>query len=122
MRNLFMLIVIAGLCSLATQAQNETNRTAQGNTATPKLNADSSSAAPVHDKSILAELTKTLDAKKLKAGDQVTAKISDDVSSGDAVLIIRGSKLIGHVTEARAYSKGGPESRSEEHTSELQSP
>jgi hypothetical protein len=111
MRNLLMFVVIAGLFSLETQAQNETNRTAQGNTATAKLNGDSASAAPLHGKGLMAELTKTLDAKKLKVGDQVTAKISDDVSSGDEVLISRGSKLIGHVTEAQAHSKEGPESR-----------
>jgi hypothetical protein len=111
MRNLFMFIVIAGLFSLETQAQNETNRAAQGNTATAKLNGDNSSASPLHGKGLMAELTKSLDASKLKVGDEVRAKVTDDVASGDQEVVRKGSKLIGHVTEASAHTKENPESR-----------
>jgi len=53
-----------------------------------------------------AELTKSLDSKKLKEGDPVTASITAEVHTRDGGTIARGSKLVGHVTEAKARSKG----------------
>ena len=56
------------------------------------------------------ELTKSLDSKKLKPGDEVEAKLVTDLHAADGVTIRRGSKVIGHVTEAKARSKGDTES------------
>ena len=58
-----------------------------------------------------AELSKTLDAKKAKAGDPVTARLLADVVSHGKIVARRDSKLIGHVTEAQPYTKENPESR-----------
>ncbi len=55
------------------------------------------------------QLVKSLDAKKLKAGDEVVAKTSIALQ-GNGVTISRGSKVIGHVTQAQARSKGDPQS------------
>jgi hypothetical protein len=75
--------------------------------------ASTGSAASALDSgtNIQAELTKSLDAKKAKAGDEVTAKVTQDVKSNGQVVIHKGSKLIGHVTEAKARSKEDSESR-----------
>jgi hypothetical protein len=54
---------------------------------------------------IQAELSKSLDAKKAKQGDQVSAKTTEDVRSNGKVVIPKGSKLIGHITEAKASTK-----------------
>jgi hypothetical protein len=56
------------------------------------------------------ELTKSLDSKKLKEGDVVTGKIAADLRLKDGTTIPLGSKVTGHVTEARARSKGDPQS------------
>jgi hypothetical protein len=56
-----------------------------------------------------AELTKSLDSKKLKEGDPVTAKITAELHTREGVTIPRGSILGGHVTEAKARSKGDPQ-------------
>jgi hypothetical protein len=57
---------------------------------------------------ILAELNSGLDSKKLKAGDKVTAHVTEPMKSADGRTIIpRGTKLEGHVTQADARSKGG---------------
>jgi hypothetical protein len=58
-----------------------------------------------------AELTHSLDAKSCKPGDQVTAKVTDDVKSDGKVVVHKGSKLVGHVTEAKARSKDNADSR-----------
>jgi hypothetical protein len=58
-----------------------------------------------------AELAHSLDAKSAKPGDQVTAKVTEDVKSNGKVVIHKGSKLVGHVTEAQARSKESADSR-----------
>ncbi len=60
--------------------------------------------------SIHATLEKPVDARKNKPGDQVVAKTSDDVKSEGKVVIPRGSKIVGHVTEVKAREKGQAES------------
>ena len=59
---------------------------------------------------IPAELAKSVDSKKVKEGDPVTAKISVDMLSGGTVIVPRDSKIVGHVTEAKARGKDGSES------------
>jgi len=54
-----------------------------------------------------AELTKSVDAKKAKAGDEVTAKVTQDVKVNGSVVLQKGSKLEGHITEAQAKTKEG---------------
>jgi hypothetical protein len=58
-----------------------------------------------------AELTKSLDAKKAKSGDEVTAKLTQDVKANGKVVMHKGSKLVGHVTEAQAKSKENADSK-----------
>lgn len=61
---------------------------------------------------IPVELTKTVDAKKAKTGDQVEAKVTQDMktSSGE-VLVPKDTKILGHVTEAQARNKEQKESQ-----------
>jgi hypothetical protein len=59
---------------------------------------------------IHASLQKPVDARKNKPGDQVVAKTSEDVKSEGKVVIPRGSKIVGHVTEVKAHEKGQTES------------
>jgi hypothetical protein len=59
---------------------------------------------------IPATLSKPVDARKAKSGDQVMAKTTQDVRSNSGVVIPRGSRLVGHVTDAKAKAKGDSES------------
>jgi hypothetical protein len=58
-----------------------------------------------------AELTKPVDVRKVKAGDEVTAKVTQDVKADGKVVVRKGSQLIGHVTEAQARSKERADSK-----------
>src|SRR5256885_7228117 len=61
--------------------------------------------------SINAELNSSLDSKKAKPGDPVTARTTEPVKSSDGRSIIpKGAKLMGRVTEAKSRSKGDNES------------
>ncbi|MGB7434574.1 MAG: hypothetical protein WBR26_13025 [Candidatus Acidiferrum sp.] len=55
---------------------------------------------------IMAELTKTIDAKKAKQGEIVTARVTENTEANGKVLIPAGTKLEGHVTQASAGVKG----------------
>lgn len=57
-----------------------------------------------------AALTKPIDAGKNKPGDEVVAKTTQDVKSNGQVVIPRGSKIVGHITEAKARAKGQQDS------------
>jgi hypothetical protein len=48
-----------------------------------------------------AVLSDTLDSRRNKVGDPVRAKTSEDVKAGGVVVIPRGARLLGHVTEAQ---------------------
>ena len=73
--------------------------------------AGDSSALLSSGSTLQAELTKSVDAKKAKSGDEVTARLTQDVKSNGQVVLHKGSKLVGHVTEAQAKSKDNAESK-----------
>ena len=56
--------------------------------------------------SMPALLDTALDSKKRNAGDEVQAKIVGDVKLADGTVIPKGAKVIGHVAESKAISKG----------------
>lgn len=57
-----------------------------------------------------AELSSPVDSKKCKLGDAVNGKTTEAVKSEGKTVIPRGSKLVGHVTQASARAKGEAES------------
>src|ERR1700730_13311299 len=54
---------------------------------------------------LVAELSKSLNARKLHPGDKVAARVIQDLVVHGKVVIPRGSKLIGNVTEIKTRSK-----------------
>ncbi|HEX4485590.1 MAG TPA: hypothetical protein VH088_04950 [Terriglobales bacterium] len=60
---------------------------------------------------IPVELTKSLDAKKAKAGDKIEAKTSVDLLSQGKIVIARNSKIEGHVVSAKPHTKDSPDSQ-----------
>jgi len=75
------------------------------------------SGQPGQDSSVLngtdvvAELSKSVNVKKVKLGDPVKATVTQDVLAHGKILIRRGSKLVGHVTQAKVRSHDDQESR-----------
>jgi len=55
---------------------------------------------------LAAELSKSLDAHKIKVGDPVMAKTTQDMLGEGKVLIPHDSKITGHVTEVQGRPKG----------------
>src|SRR5713101_5637359 len=57
-----------------------------------------------------AALSSPIDSKKCKPGDEVTARTTEAAKSEGKTVIPKGSKLVGHVTQASARAKGESES------------
>jgi hypothetical protein len=53
-----------------------------------------------------AALKGSLDAKKSKVGDRVEAETTQDVKENGKVVLRKGTRLVGHVTEVQAHEKG----------------
>ncbi len=61
--------------------------------------------------SIAGSLVGSLDSKKKKPGEEVVMKTTDvDVHLSDGMVITKGSKITGHITEAKARAGGDTES------------
>jgi hypothetical protein len=105
-KHLFLAVLTASFClgvnaNLAAASQ-DAGQTPPAPTAAPATSDKPHGPMPV-------ELTKSLDSKKLKEGDPVVAKITAELHTKDGGTIPRGSTLTGHVTEAKARSKGDPQ-------------
>ncbi len=83
--------------------------TQQGQTsAQPATNqAPTASGLKIAPGSVIpVQLTKTVDAKKAKTGDEVVATVTQDMKTNSGeVLMPKDTKVIGHVTEAQARNK-----------------
>lgn len=71
-------------------------------------NSSSNAGAVPRGATLVAELAKSIDTKKARTGDPVKAKIVQDVIANGQIVIHRGSKLLGHITEARAFNPETP--------------
>ncbi len=95
-------------------AISQTAVTTQGSSATPQAAAKEpavKSVATQPSAYVLVELSKTLKANKLKPGDKVNAKVSQDVIAHGRIIIPVNTVFVGHVTEVRMLDHEGTESR-----------
>lgn len=61
---------------------------------------------------IPVQLIRTIDAKKAKTGDEVDARVTQDLKSNNGELIVpKDTKVVGHVTDAQARGKEQKESQ-----------
>src|ERR1700719_1949443 len=85
-------------------------------TPTPQANTSASPANPpkrIAPGSVLpVSLTKTIDAKKAKTGDEVVARVTQDMKTNSGeVIVAKDTKVVGHVTAAQVRSKEQNESQ-----------
>ncbi|HWY03578.1 MAG TPA: hypothetical protein VNX60_07905 [Candidatus Acidoferrum sp.] len=111
------LLCAASFAQSAPSAQNPSAPPAQ-----PEAQPASPSPAPTEPQAAIpriapgsvipVQLTKTIDAKKAKPGDEVVAKVTVDLKTTSGALVVpKDTKVVGHVTEAQARSKEQKESQ-----------
>src|ERR1700682_1875469 len=100
----------------ATQSSSPSSAPRSPQTQTSQADANSAPAAGVRriapGSVIPVQLTRTIDAKKAKTGDEVVAKVTQDLKTNSGeVIVAKDTKILGHVTEAQAHSKEQKESQ-----------
>src|SRR5437016_5795205 len=96
-----IMIVVAGILSLDAAAQTN-NPPGSTNT----VNADAAPRPLARGDIVVASLSKTLDAGKAKAGDEVVAQVSESNP-----IALGGAKLVGHISNVQSHTGDKPESR-----------
>jgi hypothetical protein len=81
-------------------ASNETSPAKQGR----QVNLQSNTQ-------LVAQLENSLDARRAKVGDQVALKTTHAVKQNNEVIVPKGARLLGHVTEVQQRTKSNSESR-----------
>jgi hypothetical protein len=136
MNRILTLIVAAFFCGTVLLAQEPASPTSQP--ATPSTNTQAAPSSPTGPTSagptsvdpasagassagaatriapgsvIPVQLTKTVDAKKAKTGDEVVARVTEDLkNTSGAVIVPKDTEVVGHVTEAQRRDKEQKES------------
>src|SRR5436305_946656 len=123
-------MVVGALFTVGAPAQSQTGAAAQasgqasvqaGNTQAQAGASSSTSAAATaqhgqanaglaNGTAFNAALSCPVDSKKCKPGDAVNARTTEAIKSEGKMVIPKGSKLVGHVTEASARGNGETES------------
>ena len=96
--------------SAAVQADKSGASASSSTSTSASAKAGHSSASLSEGTAMNAALSQPVDARKNKPGDQVTAKTTEAAKSEGKVVIPKGSKLVGHVTECKQRSKEEKES------------
>jgi hypothetical protein len=101
----------SGDSTTSVNANKSGAQAANNSSGSSSAQAGQNSAQLANGTAMQAVLSQPVDAKKNKPGDTVTAKNTQAVKSDDGQVIVpKGSKLVGHVTEAKARGKGESES------------
>jgi hypothetical protein len=60
---------------------------------------------------LCVDIPRSLDAKKLKVGEEIDARITDDLVNNGKVIVPREAKVIGKVADLKVGNKDDPETR-----------
>jgi len=106
MKSLWIAAITATALTATASPAWQTSATSQQGQA-----AQNSNSPNLAGTDVVAELSKTVNVKKVKLGDPVKAQVMQDVLSHGSIVIRRGTKLVGHVTEVKVRSGDDQESR-----------
>lgn len=113
MANFLSAIAVALAFSSLSLSQN-TAAAQSGNATQARSPQESRTATPrIAPGSVIpVQLTTTVDAKKAKTGEQVRAKVTQDLRSSNGMMLMpKNTEIIGHITEAQAKNKQDKESQ-----------
>jgi hypothetical protein len=120
MKIIFSAVATGLMLCASSFAQNTSSSPANGvvQQGTPPAQAAPVSGAAATNSRIApgsvipVQLTKSIDARKVKAGDPVEAKVTEDLKTNSGEIIVsKDTKVVGHVTEAQARDKERKESQ-----------
>jgi hypothetical protein len=106
---LLMLALVGTAVAAQTAAPSQTSNNPTPTQAS-SVSADSAAPQRLGHGAFPVKVTKTLDSSKLKPGDVVEFKTAGIFALPSGTRVPEGAKVTGHVTEAKARSKGDPQS------------
>jgi hypothetical protein len=98
-------VLVGAIFAAGAGAQVQTNPQAPGTPNIP-IQSESGSAGLPGGTALNAVLNSSVDSKKAKVGDKVEAHTTEEIKYAGKIIVPKGAKLEGHVTEATARSKG----------------
>jgi hypothetical protein len=107
MKRISVVFAVATLTTCGAWAQGGASAQTGAQTnasAAATAEANSHAAQLAEGTTFQTELSHSLDAHKNNVGDAVTAKTTQDVKSNGKVVLPKGTKVMGHVTEVKAKS------------------
>ncbi len=114
----FSLIIV--LCGVTALTVAQTTPDTQNGIPASSATMQSDGAKPQTDRAptaqenlsmaIPATLAKSVDSKKVKAGDEIDARLSVSLTNASGTQIPAGSRIVGHVTDVKSKAKGDPQS------------
>ena len=112
MKAVLISIFSAALMVEVGLAQDSATPNASSPPSEPHASAPASPVARIAPGSVIpVSLTKTIDAKKAKTGDEVVAKVTQDMKNTNGeVIVAKDTKVMGHVTQSQARNKEQKES------------
>lgn len=105
-----LTILAATMFAACAAAQAQTSTPANTQAPAPQGAQTADAPALPTGPSVNAELNSTLDSRKAKVGDKVEARTTEALKDDNGVVVPKGTKLIGHVTQTSAREKGDEKS------------
>lgn len=106
MKNIVFGFAAAGLLAVSVSGQNATVASTATATSNSSVNAAQKSLDLSSATTITGKLQGSLKSEKAKVGDEVVLKMTEKVKKNGQVVIEKGSKLVGKVTEVKKDTKG----------------
>jgi hypothetical protein len=110
MRKIILTITLVVLCAGAAIAQEQNTRARTTAASRASVKQDNGAVSLQSGTRLTAQLQQTLDARKLKEGDQVVLKTTEAIKSEGQTVVGKGARLIGHVTNVRQRTGANAES------------
>lgn len=115
MRMSLMTITLGTMCWAAAGARDSNPAPNQKQPTQPSQGQSTQPSGPTRIAAgsvIPVQLTKTVDAKKAKAGEEVDVKVTEDMKTRNGeILIPKDTRIVGHVTQVQARNKEQHESQ-----------
>ena len=111
MKKVILGLSLAALLSGSALAQtSDTRASARGSNQT-SVSKSGKDVTLQSGTQLAGQLQNTLDVQKARVGDQVILKTTSAIKQNGRVVVDKGSRLVGHVTEVQQRSRGNAESR-----------
>lgn len=115
LHSLVPCVTLAAFTALTLAAQQGSPAQSAFNQTAAAVPVQSTASAPeatnAQLRPVKGELVTRIDAKKAKAGEPVVIKTTEKAATANGVVIPKGSKILGHITDVQPHTKQNPNAK-----------